>query len=293
LWSPRRWWRPRSYRPQQGSRPRMALDPRLLADLASQLADARAGHMTCELQVALHQRLDEADAYAIQQALLEAELARGERPVGLKVGATNEIARQRLGCREPFFGWLFESGRMVPGGTVDVSRLIRPRIECEVAFGLARDLLGPGIRREDALAAAAWAAAAFEIIDCRVAGVAPTVYEIIADNSSSALFVVSDLRVDPASVDLSRLTVAMTRNGEPFAVGSTAPVMEGDPAASVAWLGNRLTEVALTAGGHIHGLTAGMVVLTGAMVPAQAVSSGEVFEADFGPLGTLQVSFSR
>lgn len=205
---------------------------------------------------------------------------------GVKVGGTNEAVQQVLGCSEPFFGWLFESGRIPADGHVDVSRLISPRIECEVAFGLAHDLSGPGISADDVPAAAAWAAAAFEIIDCRVAGSGPmpTVGEIIADNSGSAAFVLSDLRLPPKAVDLSSLTVSMTRNGEPFVTGTTLSVMAGNPAASVAWLANRLAESGTT-------LTAGLVVLTGAMAPAQPASAGDFFEADFGVLGRLGVGF--
>ena len=262
----------------------MPLDPALLQDLAAKLADARAGRTPCELEAALHHRLDEEEAYLVQRALLEVELARGARLAGVKVGATNDTAQQMLGCRGPFFGRLFESGHIPAGGSVDISRLIRPRIECEVAFGLARDLMGPGVSADDVLAAAAWAAAAFEIIDCRVAGVQPTVYEIIADNSSSAAFVLSDLRLPPDALDLSSLTVSMTRNGEPFITGTTLPVMAGNPAASVAWLANRLAESGI-------GLTTGMVILTGAMAPAQPAAPGDLFEADFGALGELSVTF--
>lgn len=269
----------------------MSLSQALLQDLASDLADARAGRTPCELEVALHSRLGEKglgemEAYQIQQALVEVELSRGEHVAGAKVGATNETAQRALGCCGPFFGWLFESGRIPAGGSVDCSRRICPRIECEVAFGLAHDLSGPGISADDVLAAAAWAAAAFEIIDCRVAGTGlmPTVAEIIADNSSSAAFVISDLRLPPEAVDFSPLTVSMTRNGEPFIAGTALSVMAGNPAASVAWLANRLAESGLT-------LSAGLVVLTGAMAPAQPATAGDFFEADFGVLGRLEVGF--
>lgn len=271
----------------------MPLDPALLRDLAVNLANARAGRTPCELQAALLDRLggkglSEEEAYQIQQALLEVELGRGERLVGAKVGATNETAQRALGCSEPFLGWLFESGRVPADGSVDISRLIHPRIECEVAFGLACDLSGPGICADDVLAAAAWAAAAFEIIDCRVAGpgpgLMPAVHEIVADNSSSAAFVLGNLRLPSKVVDFSSLTVSMTRNGEPFVTGTTLSVMAGNPAASVAWLANRLAESGST-------LSAGLVVLTGAMAPAQPASAGDLFEADFGVLGRLGVGF--
>jgi len=263
----------------------MALDPSLLQDLAAKLADARAGHMPVELEAVLHQRLDEDEAYRVQEALLAMEVARGSRVAGAKVGATNQAARDVLGCRRPLSGWLFESGRVENGGTLAISRLIRPRIECEVAVGLARDLRGPGVEVEDALAAAEWVAAAFEIIDCRVAGVMPTIYEIIADNSSSAAFVVSDRLLSPTALDLPGLSVTLYRNGQSLVSGSASSVM-GDPAASVAWLANRVAELGT------RGLDAGMIVLTGAMTPAQAVAPGDVFEADFGVLGRLSLDFT-
>ena len=262
----------------------MPLDPALVQELARRLADAHAGHLPCELEAALHRRLDEEEAYRFQQALLDIELGRGARLAGVKVGATNDAAQQMLGCRGPFFGWLFQSGLIPAGGSVDISRLIRPRIECEVAFGLARDLEGPGVSADDVRAAAAWAAAAFEIIDCRVAGAQPTICELIADNSGSAAYVLSDRRLRPGAVDLGAVTVTMTRNGLSLASGSSLAVMAGNPAASVAWLANRLAASGI-------GLKAGMVILTGAMAPAQPAAPGDLFQADFGALGELSVAF--
>ena len=144
--------------------------------------------------------------------------------------------------------------------------------------------MGPGVSADDVLAAAAWAAAAFEIIDCRVAGAQPTVCELIADNSGSAAYVLSELRLPSDALDLSGVTAAMTRNGQPLVNGSSLAVMAGNPAASVAWLANRLAASGI-------GLTAGMVVLTGAMAPAQPAATGDLFQADFGVLGKLSVAF--
>lgn len=269
----------------------MAFTNALLDHLAAALADARADRTPGTLETGLGYRLGaeelgEEDAYQIQQALVAVELARGERLAGAKVGGANKAAQQALRCSGPFFGWLYESGRIPASGSVDISRLIAPRIECEVAFGLAYDLAGPGISADDVVAAAAWAAAAFEIIDCRVAapGRAPTVGEIIADNSGSAAFVVGGLRLPPTTVDLSSVVVSLTRNGQPLVTGSTHAVMNGNPAASVAWLANRSAEFGTM-------LSAGMVVLTGAMAPPQVIKAGDIFEADFGVLGRLGVRF--
>ena len=112
----------------------------------------------------------------------------------------------------------------------------------------------------------------------------PSVGDIIADNGGSAGFVLSHLRVTPEAVDFSSLAVSMTRKGEPFITGTTRAVMAGNPADSVAWLVNRLSEWGAM-------LSAGLVVLTGAMATAETVSAGDTFEADFGVLGRLGVGF--
>ncbi len=85
-------------------------------------------------------------------------------------------------------------------------------------------------------------------------------------------------------VDFTSLAVSMTRNGELFIAGTMHAVMAGNPAASVAWLANRLFEEGAM-------LSAGMVVLTGAMAQGETVSAGDTFEADFGVLGQLGVGF--
>ena len=76
----------------------------------------------------------------------------------------------------------------------------------------------------------------------------------------------------------------MTRNGQPLVSGSSLAVMGGNPAASVAWLANRLAASGMS-------LNAGMVILTGAMAPAQPAATGDLFQADFGVLGELSVAF--
>jgi 2-keto-4-pentenoate hydratase len=59
----------------------------------------------------------------------------------------------------------------------------------------------------------------------------------------------------------------------------------GDPRIALAWLANELRELGLT-------LRAGEVVTTGTCHPPLPIEAGDHFQADFGALGKVSVSFA-
>ena len=75
-----------------------------------------------------------------------------------------------LGVFEPDFGFLTDRMLVDDGAAVSLARagLIQPRAEGEIAFMLQSDLVGPGVTREQVLAATAWVAPCFEIVDSRI-----------------------------------------------------------------------------------------------------------------------------
>ena len=93
----------------------------------------------------------------------------------------------------------------------------------------------------------------------------------------------SETGILPDTVDFPMLCAAVCKNGAPLADGSAEIVM-GDPLRSVAWLGNKLRQ---------HGglLKKGDIVLSGALCGAHIAVRGDRFEADFGLLGTLSITF--
>ena len=77
---------------------------------------------------------------------------------------------EQLQVDEPDYGPLL-SGDVVPDGhEITIEDLIAPRVEAEIAFFLDKPLRGPGIGREDVLAATRAVAPAIEVIDSRIAG---------------------------------------------------------------------------------------------------------------------------
>jgi 2-keto-4-pentenoate hydratase len=229
-----------------------------------------------------HPGLTLADAYRAQAAGVALRRRQGWRVVGLKVGSTSRAAQARFGVKEPVCGRLFEEQRVANGGAIAIANLIHPKIECEIAFRLGRDLKGPGVTAKDALAAVAGIMGAFEIIDSRTRDWEIGVVELVADNAVNAGFALGPERpldgLDPAMV-----AVAFSRNGGTPSRALGQAVL-GNPANVLAWLANWF-------GGQGMVLPKDSVVLTGSLGEIHSAAAGDRFEAAFDPLGTLGVSF--
>ena len=83
-----------------------------------------------------------ADAYAVTECLRRLRMARGEKPVGRKIGFTNRNIWSEYGVFEPIWGDVYDTTArtIAPGDRIVVSQLPEPRIEPEIVLGLARDL---------------------------------------------------------------------------------------------------------------------------------------------------------
>ncbi|MFV2128441.1 2-keto-4-pentenoate hydratase, partial [Micromonospora sp. LOL_013] len=108
-------------------------------------------------------RVDVDAAYAVQQALIVRRTGRGERLVGVKMGLTSRAKMVQVGVDSPILGQLTDVTAVPDGGSVDISGLIHPRVEPEIAFLLDRPPT-PGMPFTDAVRAVA---PALEVIDSR------------------------------------------------------------------------------------------------------------------------------
>jgi 2-keto-4-pentenoate hydratase len=225
------------------------------------------------------------DAYAIQTINIERRTAAGERVIGRKVGLTSKPMQQLLGVDEPDFGVLTDEMLVEDGDLIDLSRLVQPRVEAELAFVMSRDLAGPGISAAVALDAIAGVLPAVEVVDSRVADWKIKLVDTVADNASSGLFVIGGRMRPVADLDLRLLGVAISRNGELLDTGAGAAIL-GNPARCVAWLANTLGSLG-------EGLRAGDIVLPGAVHKMVPVQPGDVFRAEYAHLGAVTVRFSK
>ncbi len=254
-----------------------------ICDLARRYLVAEAERAALEPISVICPDLTMEEAYRVQMAIVATKLDTGESLAGKKVGATNEAIQKAMMIPEPIYGHLFKSQQISTGTTVPLSRLIHPKVECEIAFILGRDLSGPGATAEEALEAARSVTASIEINDSRTRGWQIGTREVIADNGVAARFLLGDVVLDARDLDLRMVKVVMEKNGEEIARSTGAAIL-GNPAESLAWLANKVAE-------HDGGLRAGEVVLAGSMTPMTPVVKGDLIEASFDDLGRVSVRF--
>lgn len=233
-----------------------------------------------------HQDIGIDDAYHISLHMLARREADGEKLVGKKIGVTSKPVQDMLNVRQPDFGFLTDAMHHADGADISIAKagLIQPRAEGEIAFMLKADLRGPGVTKEDVLAATAWVAPCFEIVDSRIDDWKIRIQDTVADNASCGVFVIGEQHTDPAGLDLAAVRMRMTRNGKLAGEGLGAAV-QGHPAEAVAWLANTLGRFGIP-------FRAGELILSGSLAPLVPARAGDRFEMEIGGLGRCSLTFS-
>jgi 2-oxopent-4-enoate/cis-2-oxohex-4-enoate hydratase len=255
-----------------------------IALLADSLFEARKNVRQCEPLTA-RAGLTLRDAYTISDINLARRLSQGNaRVTGKKIGLTSRAVQKQLGVAEPDFGWLTSDMNVPFGETVAIAGLLQPRVEGETAFVLKRRLRGPGVSVADVIRATDFVLPCIEIIDSRVRDWKIKIQDTVADNASSALFVLGTEPVRLRDVDLRLAGMALRIDGEVLSSGSGAACLD-HPCLAVAWLANKLGEYGVA-------LEAGEVILSGAFGPVVPVQGGEHVEVEISGLGRVACSFS-
>ena len=218
-------------------------------------------------------------AYAVQHALVARRQDRGERIAGMKLGFTSLAKARQMGVDDVIIGTLTDVMRIDDGGRFDPRDCIHPRIEPEVAYLLGADLDSDDERElADVIAGVA---PALEIIDSRYRDFRFSLDDVVADNASSAGFVVGPW-IDPALAgELGNRGVRLEIDGRLAETGSTAAVL-GHPQRA-------LTAARRLASAHGFALRAGMVLLAGAATAAVPLPRRGLVEASIAGLGRVAV----
>ena len=259
------------------------LSSAIRAELAAALADAERNRVPTTPLTAAHPDIDVVDAYEIQLINIRARLDDGARVIGHKVGLSSEAMQKMMGVDEPDYGHLLADMEVFEDVPVDTSKFLFPRVEVEVGFILAEDLPGAGCTEDDVLAATAAYAPSIELIDTRIKDWKIALCDTIADNASSAGWVLGPQRVSPKDIDIAGIDAVLTRNGEVVAEGRSDAVL-GNPVTAVAWLARKVDSFGVR-------LRAGDIVLPGSCTRAIDARPGDNFVADFAGLGSVRLSF--
>ncbi|MFM1987453.1 MAG: hypothetical protein RJA99_410 [Pseudomonadota bacterium] len=230
----------------------------------------RASADPADIDAALH----------VQAAVGALRRARGETPVGWKIGFTNRTIWPLYGVAQPIWGPVWDTTLRRLDGTsarASIARLAEPRLEPEIVIGLKASP-PPGADAHDAASTAAlvacidWIAHGFEIVHSVWPGwTFGAAQGIAAQALHGALLVgpvvpVAALGADPAGA-LSALRLALSRDGERVAEGVGSNVLDGPVQA----LGH------LVAGLAARGerIAAGSVVTTGTLTDAMPLAAGQ------------------
>jgi 2-keto-4-pentenoate hydratase len=228
--------------------------------------------------------IDVVDAYEIQLLNIRQRVAEGARVVGHKVGLSSEAMQKMMNVDEPDYGHLLDDMEVFEDKPVLTSKYLLPRVEVEVGFVLANDLPGAGCTEDDVLAATAAFAPAIELIDTRITNWQVKLCDTIADNASSAGWVLGKERVSPKDIDIRAIDAVLKCNGEVLGEGRSDAVL-GNPVTAVAWLARKVDQFGVR-------LKAGDVVLPGACMRAFDAKPGDDFVAEFAGLGSVHLSFA-
>ena len=264
-----------------------------IAELAAELQQAQKSRQQVEHFSKRFPGMTIEDGYRVSRAWVGLQLAEGRHVIGHKIGLTSRAMQQASQIDEPDYGTLLDDMlyTCTPGKVLDIPfhNFVAPRVEVELAFVLKKDLQGPDVTLEQVLAATDFVTPAIEIIDARIeqfdrhTRVMRKVFDTISDNAANAGIVVGADKVDPLQTNLPWCGAILTQNGVVEETGLAAGV-QGHPAIGIAWLANKLAPW----GEH---LKAGQIVLAGSFTRPAPAKLGDVFDADYGPLGRLQFKF--
>ena len=222
-----------------------------------------------------------AEAYAAQEAYyLLAETTYGA-VAGAKIATTTKVMQQLMGIDHPCGGAIFSRTIHRSPAKLRAADFVNLRIESEIALQLGADLPASGApwTRERVAAAVVGALPAFELIEDRNADYAKTeALSLIVENCWNGGIVVGTAKAVPIAVtvnDLVGIAGRLTLGGKLIGEGAAE-----DPAATLAWLANHVAE-------RGRDLKAGMVVITGSLIPTVSIAPGQ--RAAFAVEGLGQV----
>jgi 2-oxo-3-hexenedioate decarboxylase/2-keto-4-pentenoate hydratase len=224
--------------------------------------------------------LDEAYRIRAEFEAIEKQRGRGA-VVGYKIGLTTPIMQQLCGVDEPCYGAIFASEVHHRRAELATSDYCRLGIETEIAVRLGADLPEGGDVERVGAAVESCMAAIEVLEDLRHDYTRLTAAAMVAGNVWNAGVVLGEPVTDWRRLDLAAATARLTINGREIGQGRGGDVM-GNPLNALTWLANKLAAAGTP-------LRAGMIVMTGSMVPIQFPGPGNHAVVEVSSLGAAEL----
>lgn len=223
-------------------------------------------------------------AYAVQEINTIRALNEGRRLVGRKIGLTSKVVQAQLGVDQPDFGMLFADMAYGEGDAIPIGKFIQPKVEAEIALVLKKDLTQINHTYADIINATDYALPAIEVVDSRIENWKITLIDTIADNASSAAFVLGSRPVSLDQLDLVNCQMLMTRGEEVVSKGMGKACL-ANPLNAAIWLADEMVR-------RGRPLKSGDLVLTGALGPMVVAHPGDEFKVEIEGFGSVVACFA-
>lgn len=256
----------------------------VIETVRGRLAEAYRSRTPCDPVKPFLEPLGLDSAYAVQRLLIEDRLDAGQRIVGHKIGLTSVSVQKQLGVDQPDYGVLTNTMEYGDQEEIPFSHLIQPKVEAEIAFILECDLDMNPISLAQVIRSVAYAVPAIEVVDSRIGDWKVSIFDTIADNASSAAFVLGGAAKKIDQLDLRLCGMRLDHRGEAVSSGCGAACL-GNPLNALTWLARKMLKLE-------QPLREGQVILSGALGAMVPVTAGEVYEASISGLGSVTAIFS-
>jgi 2-oxo-3-hexenedioate decarboxylase len=220
-----------------------------------------------------------ADGYRIAGEIRRLRERRGEMPLGRKIGFTNRHVWTEHNLTTPIWGDMWDRtvhDLPTDGGQFALSRLIEPRIEPEIVFGL-RTVPQRNSATAGLIASIAWVALGFELVQSVYPGWAFAPADAVAAfGVHGALLIGERYPVgDPADwlETLAAFTIALECDGDLADRGSAEDVL-GGPLFALRHLVHLLADHP-----EMAPLRPGEIITTGTLTRAHPIAPGQAWTA--------------
>lgn len=225
-------------------------------------------HAKAVQQISQQEKFDLNAAYAIQSISLSRRYIRGEKLLGLKLGFTSKAKMEQMGVHDMIWGRLTDKMLYQDQGKLVKSEFIHPRAEPEIAFRISKTISKP-VDLSNAKEVVDGLALAIEIIDSRYENFSFSLEDVVADNCSSAGFLIGSWHSPEKQIQ--DIGVSLLLNDEVVHEGNSNAIL-GNPWESLV----AAIRLALDNG---EKLEAGSIILAGAATAASYIEAGQKVSA--------------
>jgi 2-oxo-3-hexenedioate decarboxylase len=220
---------------------------------------------------------DLALAHAVSAEILRRRRARGEQPIGRKIGFTNRNIWPEYGVAAPMWAHVYETTvtfLQEPSVRLPIGHLVQPLIEPEIVLHFSH---APGecTHEDELLACVDWVAHGFEIVQCHYPQWKFQLADTVVDfGLHGALVIGPPQRIDrlgDVARTLRSFTIALTKDGTVHARGTGANALDSPLHAAMHLLD------ALREHPEFEPIQAGEIVTTGTLVSPPALRPGETW----------------